>query len=508
MTTSVGGGRVSLPRAACVVLVAGVALLARCEPPTLPPETDLGTLYYAGVNDDTEGIIQDIQRRFPHKFQPLGYRFRRRPFPRLRGGEDVLPVALSTHPPNELASIDLYFVDLYWLPNFSPRWLEPFDADWVQEIDDDFREVCQLGPTSPEGIPYVYAVPSTAKGNLIFYRKDIVQFCREQGILTVQMPPRTWEDLIKAIQQIAGSQAVHQRFPELQYVFVFHWRHLHNDMYPILWAHAGKKPSRWADRVDVDADHEKFAAYVKAILSLRGLVQTPDTAGAIRPAPGVRSLRRMLTTTGPAPHEGFAEGHYAFMINWDNRIGKIKRYVALAEQKRQTRGGLFQMSTLVKPSDIDVFAIPPSRGKRLAFSNIGSWGWLVPANGRTLPDYRRRTQAIQRFVKALTDPEVQLWVMETYGDIPSRLAEKAGPAGEHVPAVVRRAGALLSGRGSVVCANRPASKQFNDAMLRALQRSLLVTDAELKQQSLTAEQFVSQELQRVQRKMDHLQQRR
>ena len=490
------------------LLVAGLGLLAGCEPPRLPPHSGLGTLYYAGVNDDTEAIIQAIQLKFPHKFRSLAYRFRRRPFPRLRGGEDVLPVALSTHPPDELAAIDLYFVDLYWLPNFSPKWLQPFDGDWVNEVGDDFREICQLGPVRQDGTPHVYAVPSSAKGNLIFYRKDIVQFCREKGILTVKVPPDTWEDFLKATEQIAGSQAVRQRYPELQYVFAFHWRNLHNDVYPILWAHSGRKPSRWADRIDIDADQEKFTAYVKAILSLRRLVQTADGASPIRPAPGVASLKGPFSSASFRLYEDFAEGHSVFMINWDNRIGKIKSYVAAARQRRQQSGSLFQMPTLANPPDVDVCTIPPTRGMRLGFSNIGSWGWLVPANGRELPDYADRSRAIQDFVKALTDPAVQLWVMETYGDIPSRLTEKVGRAEARVTEAVRRAGELLTGKGSVVCANRPASKQFNDAILEALQQSLLVTDAELKRRKTTAAQFVSQKLEHVQRTMDLLKRRR
>ncbi len=511
-----------------VVCVALAAAAAGCRQPSSGPASEAFVLKYTGVKEDMEEVINarlaavvdekgEPVYRFSHgavtaPANPSGGRARQsvgraenlrakwgskfcrvngalvefRPvaFPQYPGADDIFMLALSTQTRDSTPAIDLFFVDLYWFQTFNASWLMPFEGpEWApSHFKHDFMEACQL--TGPDGRRRVYAIPFSAKGNMLFYRKDFLELFGLQ-------PPETWDALRYAVQTVretvgspnypANVEALltHQypelkanrarltleverwkeRFKRLRYGLLLHSRNLHNDFYPIVWGYGG-------DIFTNDETRQQRA--VQALRDIKAMFYD-DTAYPIRMAPPLSAFLGPRPTDGRAqfdPLEPFAEGEALFMINWDNRLDRMLRY-----DKRA-----------IQIESIAVCPIPHMPDCESA-SNIGSWGWVV--NGQTVsrpdgpPDGLAGSalarKAVARFLHDLTSEQAQEWLAEYFGYVPSReirLPERVLANLQRTNPSVITLFQFFRSRGKVRFMNRPGSKRLNDILEQALHKAL------------------------------------
>jgi len=201
-----------------IVCALCAALTGSCQRPSAPEPFIFN---YTGVKEDVEEVINarlaavtDEAGKpvytFSHTDEKTGAKagskfcrvngveveFRPVAFPRYQGADDIFILALSTQTKHSTPAVHLFFVDLYWFQTFSASWLSPFEGpEWAPtNFKHDLIEACQL--TGADGQKKVYAIPFSAKGNLLFYRKDILD-------LFGLSPPETWDALRYAVMGLA-----------------------------------------------------------------------------------------------------------------------------------------------------------------------------------------------------------------------------------------------------------------------------------------------------------------
>jgi multiple sugar transport system substrate-binding protein len=102
---------------------------------------------------------------------------------------------------NQDATVDLFFMDVVWVPEFA-------SAGWVLPLDDLFEPEEQRAflPAAVETGRYgghIYGVPSRIDSGMLFYRADLLA---KYGFT----PPRTWPELIDQADVIVqGERASH-----------------------------------------------------------------------------------------------------------------------------------------------------------------------------------------------------------------------------------------------------------------------------------------------------------
>jgi multiple sugar transport system substrate-binding protein len=102
---------------------------------------------------------------------------------------------------NQDATVDLFFMDVVWVPEFA-------SAGWVMPLDDLFEPEEQRAflPAAVETGRYdrhIYGVPSRIDSGMLFYRADLLD---KYGFT----PPRTWLELINQADVIVqGERASH-----------------------------------------------------------------------------------------------------------------------------------------------------------------------------------------------------------------------------------------------------------------------------------------------------------
>jgi multiple sugar transport system substrate-binding protein len=98
---------------------------------------------------------------------------------------------------NRDATVDLFFMDIIWVPEFA-------SAGWAQPLDDLFssEEQEHFLPAAMETGRYgghVYGVPSRIDSGMLFYRADLLAKYEFT-------PPRTWSELITQAEVITGGE--------------------------------------------------------------------------------------------------------------------------------------------------------------------------------------------------------------------------------------------------------------------------------------------------------------
>jgi multiple sugar transport system substrate-binding protein len=110
---------------------------------------------------------------------------------------DLLTQKLKNHD----ATVDLFFMDIVWVPEFA-------SAGWVLPLDDLFAPEDQHAflPAALETGRYnghVYGVPSRIDSGMLFYRADLLS---KYGFT----PPQTWPELITQAEVVVqGERATH-----------------------------------------------------------------------------------------------------------------------------------------------------------------------------------------------------------------------------------------------------------------------------------------------------------
>ena len=93
-------------------------------------------------------------------------------------------------------AVDVYRVDVPWVPEFAePGWLLPLDGRLATPADETFL------PGALQGGRYrgeLYALPISLKGNMLFFRKDLLA---KHGF----EPPRTLKELAHQARTIQAE---------------------------------------------------------------------------------------------------------------------------------------------------------------------------------------------------------------------------------------------------------------------------------------------------------------
>jgi multiple sugar transport system substrate-binding protein len=276
------------------------------------------------------------------------------------------------------------------------------------------------------------AVPTYIKGNILFYRRDLLKRYNLK-------PPRTWEELRAVCHKILPQEK------SVKYGLLIHATNALNDFYPVFWGFGGRV---------MDLDNNQYVlpekpnqtAFVAALTELLGM------QGSIIPGPA--ELKKFEASA--SLRETFYQGQALFMINWNTRMKDLRDLIA----KGQGRPG-----SLTNISQVGVTPIPAQAGHAHRYSNLGSFGWAINRFAVTDPAV---IEHAKNFIRLVTDEQFQLLAAETMGQVPSlkRALEKV--TNPEVLQVYR----WTFAQKDMVIRPRPHSRRINNVLEKYLQEAL------------------------------------
>jgi ABC-type glycerol-3-phosphate transport system substrate-binding protein len=318
-------------------------------------------------------------------------------------------------------------------------WVQRYGlAGWLYELERTgvfSRE--ELVPAVAEAFSLsltreLMAVPTSIKGNILFYRRDLLN--RHQ-----LAPPRTWEELRAICRKVMPQEK------SLKYGLLVHPTNFINDFYPIFWGFGGQVLDG-EGRLALAQDNN-LSAWVAA------LTEVVNMQGTIAPGPkdlpqfeGTETLRR-----------AFYRGEALFMINWNTRMQDLKEMIRKGEGK--TPGGLSQIK------QVGVAPIPCRGGQKHRYANIGSFGWGVNRFAVVNP---RVIDQTKRFINLVTDEPSQILAAETLGQVPALKGALKKVANAEVLQVYQETFASPD----MVLRPRPFSRRINNVLEKYLQEAL------------------------------------
>jgi multiple sugar transport system substrate-binding protein len=324
-------------------------------------------------------------------------------------------------------ALDAYLLDAPWVKRYSAtNWLAPLtdlqDESVLEKIRPELLEV--MSRYDSNGLVPL-AVPFETKGNVLFYRSDLLKKYKFA-------PPETWGDLMLITREILEAE----NNPDL-FGFLYHGQYLANDFYPIMWSHGGS----------IFNDSQELVLSQPA--NVRSLALLKLMSGSISPSPE-DMLRLNITSDYRSIDFLFAEGKAVFMINWNSRWNDFDHGI---EGQR------------LKMSQIGVAPLP-REGDNPHYSNIGSFGWGV---NYFSPNQRKSKQLI-RFI---TSYESQVWRAINAGIVPARTDVMQDPELQRLaPDVVKMAEVF----NRVTLKARPFQREINaildDMLLQAILQDL------------------------------------
>ena len=227
------------------------------------------------------------------------------------------------------------------------------------------------------------AVPTYIKGNILFYRQDILKRYN-------LAPPRTWEELRAICRKVLPQEK------SLKYGLLIHSTNTLNDFYPIFWGFGGQVNNNDGQFVLPEKPNsEAFVAALKALIAMQG---------SIMPGPG--ALKQF--DPGGSLRQAFFQGQTLFMINWNTRMKDLSDLIA--------KGPGQPPGSLTNISQVGVAPIPAQGGHPQRYSNIGSFGWAVNRFSVTDPVVIKHAK---QFIEVVAGEEFQLLAAETMGQVPS-----------------------------------------------------------------------------------------
>jgi ABC-type glycerol-3-phosphate transport system substrate-binding protein len=243
--------------------------------------------------------------------------------------------------------------------------------------------------TGREGKQLV-AVPTYIKGNILFYRRDILKRYNLE-------PPRTWDELRAICRKVLPQEK------SLKYGLLIHSTNILNDFYPIFWGFGGQVTNDAGQFVLPEKNHAgAFLAALKTVVAMQGSIM-----------PGPAALRQF--DPGGSLRQAFYQGQTLFMINWSTRMKDLSDLIANGQSPGP--GGLTTIS------QVGVAPIPAQGNHLHRYSNIGSFGWAVNRFSVTDP---RVISSAKQFIGVVAGEQFQLLAAETMGQVPSlvRVLEK------------------------------------------------------------------------------------
>ncbi|MFP3868058.1 MAG: extracellular solute-binding protein [Desulfobacteraceae bacterium] len=368
-------------------------------------------------------VYQDFDRRFKGLFIP-GNLLPYEPFVLALSTESKIPTVL--------------LLDAPWVRRYATAgWLYEMERTQVFSKEDLIPAVANAFSVSVPQItgrpePELMAVPTFIKGNILFYRQDLLS--RYQ-----QSAPRNWAELKAICQKILPQE------PALKYGLIFHVTNFINDFYPVLWGFGGEVLDSQGN-LELGRP-ETLAASIEALEEICAMSGTlaPST-GELKKFEAPRSLRQALY-----------QGEALFMINWNTRMHDLKEMIQQGDQS--TRAALTGLN------QVGVAPIPCRRGHPHRYSNVGSFGWGV--NRFAITDHQIMTMARQ-FIHLVTNDRFQVLAAETMGQIPALQSALPQIKNQQVWQVYQQTFAAAD----VVLRPRPQSRLVNNLLEKHLLAAL------------------------------------
>jgi ABC-type glycerol-3-phosphate transport system substrate-binding protein len=276
------------------------------------------------------------------------------------------------------------------------------------------------------------AVPTFIKGNILFYRGDILKRYNLKS-------PRTWAELQAICRKILPQEK------SLKYGLLIHSTNALNDFYPILWGFGGRVNNDAGQFVlHQRANADAFVVALKELISMqKGII------------PGPVELKKFESTG--SLRQAFYRGQALFMINWNTRMKDLTDLIA--QGKGQVPGSLTDINQ-VWISPIPAHTDHPNR-----YTNIGSFGWAVNRFAVTDPTVIANARS---FIELVSDEQFQILAAENFGQVPSlnRALEKMTNRD------VGRVYKWTFGQKDMVIRARPHNRRINNVLEKYLQEAL------------------------------------
>ena len=380
---------------------------------------------------------RELIRLLAEKGKSAAYKDFDRNFKGLLVPESLLPyepfvLGLSTE--SKIPAVLL--LDAHWVQRYGVAgWLYELERTKVfdrTQLVPAVAEAFSVSLTHITGRPdkQLVAVPTNIKGNILFYRRDILKRYN-------LAPPRTWEELRAICRKVLPQEK------SLKYGLLIHSTNILNDFYPILWGFGG--------RVTDDAGQFVLPQKNNADAFLAALKELVAMQGNIIPGPG--ALKQF--DPGGSLRQAFYQGQTLFMINWSTRMKDLSDLIA----KGQVQGSLTSIS------QVGVAPIPAQAGHPQHYSNIGSFGWAVNRFSVTDPVV---IEHAKQFIGLVADEQFQLLAAETLGQVPSLIRALEKVTNKEVLQMYHN----TFGQKDMVMRPRPHSRRINNVLEKVLDEVL------------------------------------
>jgi multiple sugar transport system substrate-binding protein len=382
---------------------------------------------------------RELIRLLSEKGNGAAYKDFDRKFKGLQVPESLLPyepfvLGLSTE--SKIPSVLL--LDAPWVQRYGVAgWLYELERTKVfdrTELVPAVAEAFSVSLTQITGQPgkQLVAVPTYIKGNILFYRRDILKRYN-------LAPPRTWDELKAICRKVLPQEK------SLKYGLLIHSTNTLNDFYPILWGFGG--------RVTDDAGQFALPQKNNAAAFLAALKELVAMQGSIIPGPGALAQ----FDPGGSLRQAFFQGQTLFMINWSTRLKDLSDLVAKGQGQPQ--------GSLTAISQVGVAPIPAQAGHPHHYSNIGSFGWAVNRFAVTDPMV---IEHAKQFIELVADEQFQLLAAETMGQVPSLIRALEKVTNKEVLQVYQDTFA----QKDMVMRPRPHSRRINNVLEKVMNEVL------------------------------------
>jgi ABC-type glycerol-3-phosphate transport system substrate-binding protein len=403
-----------------------------CGPaPEIPPPRTITYTFDAPTRDLISLLAQKSKSSIYKNFD--------RNFKGLLVPESLLPyepfvLGLSTE--SKIPTVLL--LDAPWVQRYGVAgWLYELERTHVFDKSELVPAVAEafsvnLAQITGEKDKELVAVPTYIKGNILFYRGDILKRYNLK-------PPRTWDELKAICRKVLPQESA------FKYGLLIHSTNALNDFYPILWGFGGRVNNDAGQFVlHHRANADAFVAALKELISMQRDI-----------IPNAAELKKFEPTG--SLRQAFSQGQALFMINWNTRMKDLTDLVAQGHGK--------PAGSLTDISQVWISPIPAHTGHPHRYTNIGSFGWAVNRFSVTDPAVIARAR---RFIELVSDEQFQIQAAETFGQVPSlkRALEKV--TNHDVGRVYK----YTFGQKDMVIRARPHNRRINNTLERYLQEAL------------------------------------
>jgi multiple sugar transport system substrate-binding protein len=289
-----------------------------------------------------------------------------------------------------------------------------------------------LAHLTGRGAKQLVAVPTHIKGNILFYRRDILKRYN-------LAPPRTWEELRAICRTVLPQEK------SLKYGLLIHSTNTLNDFYPILWGFGGQVNDDAGQFVLPEKNNaDAFVTALKMLIAMQG---------SMMPGPGAL---KQFDPTGTL-RQAFFQGQTLFMINWSTRMKDVSDLIAKGQGQPP--------GSLTSVSQVGVAPIPAQAGHPRRYSNIGSFAWAVNRFSVTDPVV---IEHAKQFIGMVADEQFQLLAAETMGQVPSLIRALEKVTNKEVLQVYNDTFA----QKDMVMRPRPHSRRINNVLEKVMDEAL------------------------------------